>query len=347
MRWRRVSWRYENHPLLYYIVALSPASLQLVLTNESPFCESSLRCVKLYGDKVLLGGTGGFFGIGMIGQTTDLTIGVPRRVLYVVKCRLPDRTTNAMSVLSSDDIGSPVALSAPPHSSNSEIRFFAWAEQTDIFVAADDQRTLSFWHLHKEQTAKELVASPLAKKKPGFYYDCKPEFQSAFNLSQIDFQKKYAGEQITAVYFLNEQSFLVVSTNMRLLLLDVAYMSSSTGRRREGRYDSHQENKFGVVGFGEIDSVDRSDQRGLFALNVVEPIHLHKSPASIGSERRLSHRSASFMERRIVQWRVVTDVEGASNVDSEDSSGAPSCLLKRDEWSAERLNMAIRSIRPI
>jgi hypothetical protein len=308
---------------------------QLMLPNESPFNESQLRCAKIYGDMLLLGGSGGFIGVGIVAKTVDSR---PRRVLYVLHCR-PGPLTTSSTTPSSDDL----LLS---HSATAEVQFFAWAEHTDIFVAADNQRCLTFWHLRKERHADDLVNSPPpSNQRPDFSY-CKPELHSSFRLQDIDPDGRYTEERITAIYFLQEQCYLIVSTTMRLLLLEVAYISQR--RTNAEKFQSQHENKFGVVGYVELDNVSEKGQQGLFALNVVDPVLPTRSP---GLERSLSHRSTSFLERRIVHWRVTRCIDDVSRTYPEGTTnsedGNDSCQVLREEWSNERFNSLLRNMRSI
>jgi hypothetical protein len=228
-------------------------------------------------------------------------------------------------------------------------------------VAADSERTLSFWHLAKQHLAAELVMSPSAcSRKPGFYYDCKPELQSAFNLAAVDPEGRFAAEQIMGISFVPELSHLLVSTNMRLLLLEVAFFNSGDERRgagqqqlleqeqRHGSSGRGGEERFGVLGYAELDKVSPGQQRGLFALNVIEPVSALNTNTSLHQQqlgklqpspaKRLSHKSLSSLERRVVHWRLT----------SEHGQGEKGyAMMQRSEWSNDRFNAALRSLRPI
>lgn len=363
--------------------------IELVLTNEMPLTQPNLRCVKIYGDKILLGGARAFLAVGMIGRTTDLSFGPHHRVLYVLPvCQQGSGT--AGSLFSEEDASPrPDPLNTRfGHNNDAEICFFAWAELTDIFVAGDNCRTLSFWFLPKEQTSQELVTSPNpSSRRPGYYYGCRPEFQSSFSLSQVDPERRFADERITALTFLKEHTHLLVSTTKRLLLLEVAYMPPTAEQRRRNNSQSSNEHRFGVVGYIDVDTVERSDQLGLFALNIIDPmqqqqpqlatsINLHSSNSSNNNnnngnmsttqshnshssgsyrqspliEKRLSHRSSSFMEKRIVFWRLTSEEVAEELETGGKKSEEPEqkhCLLSRQEWSNERFASLLRSIQPV
>lgn len=385
---RADEWNMLANPKSYYTVDIvtnevEKLQLEVLLTNEMPFHDSTLKCIKIYGDKLLLGGSDGFVGIGMVGKSTELSLSfLPqtekyRRVLYVVKCRGPNS-----SLLSGDDgqyssrsKASTATTGVSPHDSSSEVRFFAYTDQSDIFVAADNQRLLSFWHLNKEHSAEELVMSPTSKRKPGFYYDCKPELQSVFNLASLDRDDEsggsfFADEQITALHFLPENSYLIVCTTMRLLLLEVTYASNYRGSRSNGKGTREQDIKFGVVGYVQLDTVQTSRQRALFSLNVVDPSQSNlpvRSPATLSDvssgsaynlqglsekgvhkvqsasklkqlEKRLSHKSLSLLEKRIVHWRFMSKANG-------DSSAG--CSASRVEWTEQQFAHFVQKIKPV
>lgn len=120
-----------------------------MLSNETPYSSPAsprLQCVKLYGDKVLLGGERGFIGVGTLGSTTDLSLGDQRKVLYV----LPAHSNSSASSKGNQHSYYYAGEASPPpvyHSSSSTVLFFAYSNCTDLFVAVDDKRVCSLWHL--------------------------------------------------------------------------------------------------------------------------------------------------------------------------------------------------------
>ena len=74
----------------------SPA--QLVRTNESSDLKTELKCLRIYGDVILFGGTNGFLGVGAMGFTTSVDAqGEPQQVMFCVPCGTSQEPSAASS----------------------------------------------------------------------------------------------------------------------------------------------------------------------------------------------------------------------------------------------------------
>lgn len=82
--------------------------LDLLRTNEKPLLNVVLNCVKIYGDKILLGGNNGLLFVGTIGRTTGLSLETGKKVLYCVTCRASissvPNTASECSIISNNSI---------------------------------------------------------------------------------------------------------------------------------------------------------------------------------------------------------------------------------------------------
>lgn len=313
---------------------------QVVLPNEKPLADITLQCVKIYGDMLLLGGSDGKIAIGIVGRTTDMSAERNKKVLYCILCK-PSIGSMQDLLTAAEDSSAP----APPvaHSDDATIKFVAWEDQSNIFVAADDLRVLSIWYLAKQDHM--LMESP-SKKKTGFYYGIKPEFQSTFDLARTDPSGLYELERILAVYFLTENGNLIVSTSQRLLLLLVTYECRPSENETS-------ECHFAVSGYVELDHAEPS-QRGLFGLQIIDPPTLNvsntsRSPKSSNNlERRLSYRQSEYQERKIVVWRLTSSDNYRGNAEEGNSNEELNlCQVFRTEWSKEKYAEVVRNIIPV
>ena len=292
--------------------------------NETPFVNIKIEAVNIFGDYVLLGGSDGFVGIGTIGKTTDLTVGEQTNVLYV----LP--VTNA---------------GKSAHENSATVKFFASAG--NVVVAADNKRTLSFWSIdpaREESNSSMMLTSP-SKKPTGFYYNIKSEFNSTFNLSQLDPQGKYAAEVVLGLQFLqdHDKNHIIVSTSKRIILLGM----------------EHGENgAVSVVSYNQLDEVDEG-QYGLFALNLYEVAEQPKdkgrggpgagglgvSHSMIGHAHHNNNNQKGEVKGKnikIVYWKI-TGSDGSTK--ATDSSAENICMAARSEWSIEAMNEILANMR--
>lgn len=291
-------------------------------SNETPFVNVKVENVSVFGDYIMLGGSDGFIGIGTIGKTTDLTVGEQKNVMYVIP------------VLNNGKAA---------HAADSSIKFFACSQ--NLVVVADNQRNLSLWTVDSarvENSESMMLTSP-SKKPTGFYYNIKNEFNSMFNLSQIDPQGKYANEIILTIGFLqeNDKNHLVVSTSKRIVLLGI-----NTPEGGEAKVDS----------FSPLDEVD-DGQYGLFALSLIEVEEKDKqaNPRHGGNHLNISHSMVSHNTHsgskevkgknvKIVYWKV-TGSDGSTK--ATDTNTENICMAARSEWSIEAMNEILTNMRKL
>jgi hypothetical protein len=268
-----------------------------VKTNEQPFNEHVLHTVKIYGEKILLGGSQGLIAIGTVGKSTGLQLEMGKKVLYCTIAHSQSQLALKKPSLSRSSSSSPpvviaavssqekvstnttptnMTMAVSGHSLQSTIRFLAWEETSNLFVAADDQRVLTFWQLDLHSSISPLIAacvSPLTATNAnststsnanastangttntntntnmrstnrGYHYTTKPDFQSLFHLSSTDPHQLYEQERILAVHFLSEHSGkLLVTTTKRLLILLVTYQSHQSDNSNDNSNQRHQQN---------------------------------------------------------------------------------------------------------
>lgn len=274
--------------------------LPLVKTNESSFttpASQPLHCVKIYGDKIILGGAGGSIFVGTIGKATDLSLNRGAKVVYVIPCRdnldnnavmltsstqkSSSRHTSSKGLLKSNlnSANSSSMIGNGVHSGASTVLFLAWEATNEIFVAVDNHRLISFWQLDRGHgNALNPSSFGSDKKRPGHYYSIKPEYQSSFDLCRADPKGIYRHEAVLGAYFLPESGRLIVSTSQRLLLLIVTYdcrhrLMAVQGEVPVSSYEYYSACCFGVSAYTQLDQVDDVEtQRGLFGLQVIDPV---------------------------------------------------------------------------
>lgn len=203
-----------------------------------------------------------------------------------------------MKSVSSSTISSMNPEERTAHGLDATVNFLAWEAQNDVFVAVDDQRLLTFWQLERPDESTVLskisgskakmtsVTTPVppllespSKKRPGFYYTIKPEFQSAFHLARTDPEGLYASEEVRSAYFLPDTGHLVVTTTLRMLLLLVTYAHRRPLQVSSGGKDDNRDADlppvtccYGVAAYSELDRVSpTSGQTALFGIQVIDP----------------------------------------------------------------------------
>lgn len=170
-------------------------TIQLVRPNESADLRTSLRCLKIYGDIILLGGSNGFLGVGAMGFTNSVDAdGSPMQVMFCVPYgnNQHDPSTSPMRSGSNDldtsmempanaydswrspprdttfaRSGSFLMNQGPgfPHRRTSTVVSIAAAQEAHRFVAADDEGTLSLWYFHKHNAISENLENLRTPRK--------------------------------------------------------------------------------------------------------------------------------------------------------------------------------------
>lgn len=220
-------------------------------SNESPFLPTNLSCVKIYGDVALLGGTGGFVGVGIVGRTSP-SIDDPnaaRKVMFCFPCHsllsaahssdhhnaqghdhLQRNTSETSKASSLDSVSGggrggrnnshfgPVPSCTSPHSKYSTILCFASGQRNNVFAAADDMGTISLWYLEKTGGVSGCSSG---KGKSQSRSLRPPEFQSSVSLGSFGSAGNHEGQRVIKMFFLPNDVHLVVCTNKRLLLLEI------------------------------------------------------------------------------------------------------------------------------
>lgn len=155
-------------------------------TNESADLRSVLRCIKIYGDVILIGGSNGFLGVGAMGFTSSVdAAGEPMQVMFCVPCGTTQQEPTVSAAHSpitfrsgsNDSTGaSPVKTlnktssfmgAGPgfPHRKTATIVSIAAAQQAHRFVAADDEGTISLWYFYKQNAISENIENLKTPKK--------------------------------------------------------------------------------------------------------------------------------------------------------------------------------------
>ena len=346
--------------------------LELLKTNEKPFNEIELHCIKIFGDVVLLGGSQGFIGVGTIGMTTDLTMGSSghQRVLYSVPCRTDSHTLQRVGY-KGPDVKNQTFITG--HLFESTIKCIAVNSQHHIFIASDDNRTISIWLFEQETSNNNttngqpsmMLQSP-QKKKAGFYYNIKPQLQSLLHLSELtnsSDNELFANEMIVSLTFLRPDSisYLLVSTTKRLLLLSIGSHYEFNELRGENSHSYYK-----IIGYTELDRIVTSKQHALFSLAMFEStnsntnnntnnnttrsagpmvnrvnisnsmIGKQSATGSSGGNSGMGHNNLSRGHvKRILYWKALKN-ENDSN-----------WFVAKCELSEEKIQDAIRSIRPL
>ncbi|KAJ1380341.1 hypothetical protein B484DRAFT_33545, partial [Ochromonadaceae sp. CCMP2298] len=132
-------------------------SARVLGPDESPDLHSELRCLRLYGQRVLLGGSGGFLGVGSMGlasgagsaKSGGARAGAEGReqVMFCVPIAgqgAPDPTPSTPSL-------------GYPHPLTSTILALAAASHSPCFAAVDSTNTVSLWQLFKHSLIAENV----------------------------------------------------------------------------------------------------------------------------------------------------------------------------------------------
>jgi hypothetical protein len=156
---------------------------QLVRTNESADLRSVLKCVKIYGDVILIGGSNGFLGVGAMGFTSSVdSAGEPMQVMFCVPCGTTQQELGSGSAPnsplrnSSNEAHSPVrglhkstsfmgAGPGYPHKKTATVVSIAAAQEAHRFVAADDEGTISLWYFYKQNAISENIENLKTPRK--------------------------------------------------------------------------------------------------------------------------------------------------------------------------------------
>lgn len=402
--------------------------VELIRTNEQPLLNKSaentdgidLRTVKIYGDKLLLGGSSSsssnsIMFIAMLGRTTGVSIVESgRKVLYCVPMTPPAAASAAKTTAKSnkirhlhskktssdysdDDEDEDVEYAETagqtnsrkprrlhrqqqsqqqqPSASNSRPMamltketcwdMFACEERMHVFVAIDRLHnhlcfyqcdlpaipsTLANTATNNTNSATQLLLDSPSKKRPGFYYHIKPEYQSSFALSSIPNGsaaiKEGQEERVLHAQFLSEYSagHLLVSTTQRLLLLQVTAQEKSIGSMI-----------FTVSSYVVLDSVDISaGQIGAFA---VQATSTSPSTGSVTSTGIMSKSSSSIQSssldlhqtqpQKMVVWRLVQEVRHHLSEESGPVDSLRLCYVVRREIEREQIQELLCHATPI
>lgn len=256
------------------------------------------------------------------------------------------RTTSQASATS-------IAPSTPPSlpSMTSSYRWdsFATDDRMHVFVAIDRRQNVLATFQCDLPTAttpstSRLLESP-SKKRPGFYYQVKPELQSMFSLAQLATTAASStatnDERILHAQFLADYpaGHLLVSTTHRLLLLCITaqeksmWNSATLGGGGGGASTTSpmsassvvtatQPMVFAVSSYVVLDTVDvAAGQRGAFA---VQSVSAPSSSVASSSMRRVSSSRVSLSSAASSHSETV--IGGAS------SSSSPSAQQKLVLW---------------
>ena len=166
---------------------------QLVRPNESSDLRTSLKCLKIYGDIILFGGSNGFLGVGAMGFTSSVDAeGAPMQVMFCVPygCNQHDPSGPNSPMCSTSAEGEFSGATNPnesfcspkgkyarsgsfmmsagpgfPHRRTSTVLSIAAAQEAHRFVAADDEGTLSLWYFSKHNAISENLENMKTPRK--------------------------------------------------------------------------------------------------------------------------------------------------------------------------------------
>jgi hypothetical protein len=346
--------------------------LELLRTNEQPLfsgetASARLHALKIYGDKLLFAGDMGSVFVGVMGRTTGVSLlESGKRVLYCVAALVPNQQELKKE--------------------QADFRFLACEASMNLFVACDVRNNAcSFWQLdcpdvsnchHDDALGYTSGFSPLldspSKKRPGFYYHIRPEFQSQFFLPPLP-QKGSQEEKILTVQFLSEQQagYLLIGTNYRLLLLLVTAQEKELRKRKNSQESTRSHNSrnglstevvLGVSSYVLLDEIDvTSSQIGAFGVQVgssetsVASSHSRISlgmPLSLGanssSNQFLSDLNSSN-SGKIILWRLVQDYFSPSgrNTEDENKESVRLCHVVRKEIDRDSLQELVCRALPV
>ena len=304
------------------------------MVKESNFLQSRVRLhnIKLYGDLILFGGTEGFIGLGFITPTQDED---PAAAASSPSLSIKCLSLDIASASASDNI-------INPHSKAASITGFAVAEKSAVFASFDSMGCFSLWHHPRHSNLCSLSAadSVIRSSAAGTEYKesgKRPELICHVDVNSLvssDPMNGTAAERIMKLSFVCSDTYLLVSTNRRLLLFVIQHSKQS----EMGQSDSFK--SFGtnstIEGLSSWIEVDRSLEgcRSIFDMHFKEEHWFTKDP---GTQERTCH-----VKRRIVQWRLMEDEPSNAS-----TSATVPCTVSRFEWTEDMFQDALNNGKPL
>ncbi len=290
--------------------------------------------VKVFGsDMVILGGSGGFLGVGAVGRTTGVALGRAHKVMYCVICRPPAATKSSSNSSSSNT--APINT-LYPHSDQSVITTIACGVTATIFAAADSEGTVSLWFLDRTDEALRLSESP-SKTNLAFYYKIKPALQCALNVSSLLDRNQsavWSEERVLGLQFLCDDRYLAVSTSHRLLLLLVTNASNGLSPTTILPYR--------FAGWVEVDRVLVPDSTGLFGFHVEEQ-EVFVPGSGFGGNKKVASK--------ITYWRALQNSVEENTSPNSSGSRKRAALVRytvsKFEWSSAMLISILNQMQPL
>ena len=272
-----------------------------------------------------------------------------------------------------------------PHRKTSTVISIAAAKESHRFVAADDEGTISLWYFYKHNAITDNIENLKTPRKPQQQHHNnssnttqrhgteklmiqKPILKGVLSLSSIDISGNYPNERVIEMNFLHDENQLIVSTNKRLLLLQLGQPKSTTqniedtttntpkqAQRRTSMFTSplapnpvlsnpqtpiieKEEDDLAFIGWVELDRAIPG-KVGLFAMHM----SLAYVPLYPGA-------STATAQRTITQWRITEEDQAVASrfqliTKKKATDGKHKCTVYRFEWTESMFSAALDQMK--
>lgn len=291
--------------------------IQLELYTDTPsHLPPELRCLKLYGNYLLIGGSNGFIAVSYISKNQKCIDKFNAQALFCVPHQTwaPVFDSDSHPAAGGMSPGSFKNLNSNPHRPDSNITCITSIEAMNVFVVADDQRTISVWELMKNNNITSIIRDATSEEVA-----VSPMLKCSVNLADTDPSGINRTEVITKLQIIMSGLFLLVSTNKRLLLFhfdsnlqlpDLNLNTSSDSHEFEEETDKevilntnsnenlsvdNKSNLPYISGWVELDRVLPGCD-GIFAMHVAEKFF----PVSANSKM-------AEIRRKFIQWKITSE----------------------------------------
>lgn len=288
-----------------------------------------------------------------------------------------------------------------PHPVTSRITVFAPAAHHSVFAAGDDEGRVSLWHMPRNKELNALSPSSVvnAQALRRIAGKFQPQLLATLSLADCDVlrpsDESYAHttpahssseqqERILKLHFICGDRYLVVSSNKRMVLVDMRFspLSPQDARDKLMLYESLRNRSNSITnlsavpvspspslsartgpqtitGFARWMQMDRAlpGRLGLFDFFVQEQEVEQEKELERDNGRKERVR-VRVMERRMVQWRVIENDEEEEELSrtltrAQTQSQAQQqrgrkrkCTVSRLEWSQEMFDAALEQMKP-
>lgn len=344
----------------------------MLLPNESPIIPSDLKCIKIFGDVLLLGGSKGYLAVGLPHTKTALPAAAavspsspplaspgeaPPQPSPKSSKKAPPPVTLALYCFSCTPSGGGDVKESLrfPHDPTSSITCFAVSVAHSTFFAADNRRVISIWSCDR---ANGVMSATLEKKLKApasvaaMDLPPMPKLQYSINLSRIDPTGAYRDEKIKSLKLILSDKYLLVSTSNRLVLFICSYatpsLSTPDASPQQAMVTPPAANRGGaqsrLTAWVELD-------RGIPGTEGVFSMHLCETFVPLGPGSTMAQ-----IKRKFIQWRFITSFytelasQGTSAASKADSSVAPPQINPRTSFSRSfsfSRNMSTSPLPPV